>query len=79
MKENKNILKGNKQAEQKVVRDKSFYAIVEYNVKSEKDGSTSKKTIVLETTGTRMEAKNELIAEAKSLGGTVTYFGGFVN
>jgi hypothetical protein len=68
MKENKNILKGNRHAELKTVRNHSFYATIEV-----KD-----KTFVYSYVGNRLEAKRELEAIAKELGGTISYFGGFV-
>ncbi|MFS0905691.1 hypothetical protein AB3N02_21845 [Priestia aryabhattai] len=79
MTEDKNILKGNKQADFKVVRNHKFYAVIEVKMKNERDGKTTAKTIIVDAEGTRMEAKNELEAIAKAQGGKVTYFGGFVN
>ncbi|PGO60614.1 hypothetical protein [Priestia megaterium] len=83
MTENKNILKGNKHAELHTVRNKEFYAVIETK-KKVKDKFTGKETTRTTTTiesavGTRIEAKNELEAVAKENGGTVAYFGGFVN
>jgi hypothetical protein len=83
MTENKNILKGNKHAELHTVRNKEFYAVIETKTKA-KDKFTGKETTRTQTAivsaeGTRMEAKNELEAIAKQNGGTVSYFGGFVN
>jgi hypothetical protein len=69
MKENKNILKGDKQVELKVVRDTEFYITF-----TTKDGSFTATHV-----GTRMEAKNALYALAKKEKGQVTYFGAFTN
>lgn len=69
MKENKNIIKGNRHAELKVVRDKEFYITF----------TTKEGNFVATHVGTRMEAKNALYSLAKKEGGTVTFFGGFTN
>lgn len=68
MKENKNILKGNRHAELKTVKNHKFYATIEV-----KD-----KTFVYSHEGTRIEARRELQAIAKELGGKISHFGGFV-
>jgi hypothetical protein len=82
MTEDKNILKGNKQADFKVVHNHKFYGVIELKVKGRDEKGkevTKSKTIIVDAEGTRMQAKNEIEAIAKAKGGKVTYFGGFVN
>lgn len=69
MKKNKNIIKGNKQAELKGVTKHMFYAVIQIGEKS----------YVEEFEGTRIEAKRELQDVANKMGGKITHFGGFRN
>lgn len=78
MKENKNIIKGNRHAEMKAIKGHHFYAVVELTNK-DKAGNTIKKDVLVTTVSptTRIKAEKELELEAKKMGGKVTYFGGF--
>lgn len=78
MKENKNIIKGNRHAEMKAIKGHHFYAVVELTSK-DKAGNTIKKDVLVTTVSptTRIKAEKELELEAKKMGGKVTYFGGF--
>jgi len=78
MKENKNIIKGNRFHEPKAVTKFDFYAVVELTVKG-KDGKSTTKDVLVTTENptTRILAEKELTAEAVKLGGKVKHFGGF--
>lgn len=78
MKENRNIIKGNRFHEPKAITKFDFYAVVELTVKG-KDGKSTSKDIIVTTENptTRILAEKELTAEAVKLGGKVKYFGGF--
>ncbi len=78
MRTDKNILKGNKQANMKVVTKKEWYALIEVKYK-DKEGNTFTKEVLYTTFGERIVAKAELHAVAKSLGGVVTRFEAFKN
>lgn len=78
MKENKNIIKGNRFHEPKAVTKFDFYAVVELKTK-DKDGKTASKDVIVTTENptTRILAEKELTAKAVELGGKVKYLGGF--
>lgn len=77
MNQDKNIIKGNRHAEMRTVTEHSFYAVIEIKVKNVIDGSTRIKTVIESAFGSRIKVKKELENVARSLGGKVTYFGGF--
>lgn len=81
MTENKNMLKTkNNRADVKAVPKKKFYGIVEYKAtrldEKGKSVSVTKTTVLsLDEKMTRLQAKREIYAMAKTFGGKVTYFG----
>ena len=81
MTENKNILKGNRHAELHVVTKFDFYGVVEVRGGKDKLGNVlpDKSLIHHVENATRIEAKREVEAFAKSVGGKLIHFGGFKN
>jgi hypothetical protein len=85
MTDNKNMLKTkNNRAEVKSVPKKKFYGVVEYKYTKKdekgKDVSVTKTAVLkLDEKMTRLHAKKEINAMAKSFGGKVTYFGAVKN
>lgn len=85
MTDNKNMLKThNNRVGSKAVTKKNYYAVVEFTVKVKddqgKDVSVTKSAVVkVENPTTRLLAKQELEAAAKSFKGKITYFGAFKN
>jgi hypothetical protein len=80
MTDNKNMMKKNNRAYQKVVAKKKFYGIVEYKVTTfdakGKKSTTSKSGVLgLDEKMSRLQAKRELARMAKSMGAKLVYFG----
>ena len=77
MTDNKNIIKGDRFAPFKTVKEHEFYAII--RTASKKDEDKVSKDFLITHYGSRLEAKNELHARAKAEGAEVVYFGPFKN
>lgn len=78
MREDKNIIKGNRFAELNLVTKREFYAVIDVGGK-DKEGNSVTKSYVETFVGERIEAKKVLASVAKKLNGKVTYFGAVKN